>query len=504
MIENQQVSQTGQPAALDTGFFGHPRGLSTLYFTEMWERFSYYGMRALLILFMTASVERGGLGFSDSKAGAIYGLYTAMVYLLGLPGGWVADRLIGARKAVLWGGIIIAIGHFCLTFQSMELFSLGLCFIVIGTGLLKPNVSSMVGSLYSKDDPRRDAGFSIFYMGINLGAFISPLICGYLGERINWHYGFAAAGIGMTLGVIQYVLGQKSLGNAGKFEAASGPDELQRDWRSFKLGIGAIAAAIVLGGALVVNGRTSIEGLADLVGYGLLAITVLTFGWLIFGGSWTREERRRYVVIFVLFLAACLFWSAFEQAGSTLNLFADRNTERTMFGYEYPASWFQSVNSLFIITLAPVVGWLWLRLGRREPSSPAKFAWGLFLVGAGFVVMALGAMAASGGVRVSALFLWTCYFLHTVGELCLSPVGLSAMTRLAPVRAAGFVMGIWFLASSVGNYIGGRVSSIYEAFSPTTLFWAVAAFCMAIAGVLAMLAPTVRRLSGDAEKKSQH
>jgi proton-dependent oligopeptide transporter, POT family len=450
-------------------------------------------------------VERGGLGFSDSKAGAIYGLYTAMVYLFSLPGGWVADRLIGARKAVLWGGIIIAAGHFCLTFQNMELFSLGLCLIVIGTGLLKPNVSSMVGMLYTKDDPRRDAGFSIFYMGINLGAFISPLICGYLGERINWHYGFAAAGIGMTLGVIQYVLGQKSLGTAGQFEVA-GPDleNVQRDWRTFKLGIGAIAAAVVLGGSLVLNGRASVEGLADVVGYGLLATTVLTFGWLIFGGNWSSEERRRFVVVFVLFLAACLFWSAFEQAGSTLNLFGERNTDRTFLGYEYPASWFQSVNSLFIITLAPVVGWLWLRLGRREPSSPAKFAWGLFLVGAGFVVMALGAMAASSGVRVSASFLWICYFLHSVGELCLSPVGLSAMTRLAPVRAAGLVMGIWFLASSVGNYIGGRVASIYEAFSPTTLFWAVSAFCMVVAAILAALSPTVRRLSGDAEKRTQH
>lgn len=492
------MQPTIAPVAYDRSFFGHPRGLSTLYFTEMWERFSYYGMRALLILFMTASLDRGGLGFSDSKAGAIYGIYTAMAYLLNLPGGWVADRVLGPRKSVLYGGIVIGIGHFCMAAQTMETFYLGLCLIAVGTGLLKPNVSTMVGSLYSKDDQRRDAGFSIFYMGINVGAFLSPLVCGYIGEKINWHWGFASAGVGMTLGVIQYILGSKYLGDIGLTPpgARAEEDRLANRVR-FKLGIGAIAVLIIAVGTLTANGRVTAEGLADALGYLLAAITVSVFGWLIFGKGWTPEERKRFIVIFVLFLAAALFWSAFEQAGTTLNLFAERDTDRVVMGYEYPASWFQSVNSLFLIPLAPVIGLLWVKLGDRAPSSAGKFAWGLALAGAGFVVMVPGALLAAGGVKVGASFLWTCYFLHTVGELCLSPVGLSAMTKLAPTQVGGLIMGVWFLASSVGNYIGGRVASIYETFSPATLFTSVGAFCIGLAGVLALLAPTIRRMSGD-------
>jgi POT family proton-dependent oligopeptide transporter len=396
----------------------------------------------------------------------------------------------------LWGGILIACGHFSMAFPSMSTFYLGLCLIVLGTGLLKPNVSTMVGALYAPDDNRRDAGFSIFYMGINLGAFIAPLICGYVGERINWHYGFGVAGIGMTIGLLQYVLGSKSLGNIGIEPAGvSSPEERQANLVYLKLGIGAIAAAVVLIGNLAANGRISITGLADSLGVLLIAVTAAVFGWLIFGSGWTRIERARFVVILVLFIAACLFWSAFEQAATTLNLFAERNTDRVSFGYEYPASWFQAINSLFIITLAPVLGWVWIKLSSREPSSSAKFAWGLFLVGAGFVVMAIGGLAASNGVRVSAIYLWVCYLLHTVGELCLSPVGLSAMTKLAPVRVGGLVMGIWFLAVSIGNYIGGRLAGFYEAWSPPTLFTAVALFCIALGGVLALMTPYMRKLS---------
>lgn len=347
-------------SAWDTRFFGHPRGLATCFFTEMWERFSYYGMRAILILFMTAAVTSGGMGMSDSAAGAVYGLYTATVYLLTLPGGWIADRLIGQRKSVFWGGVLIAAGEFCLAVPGLAFFYTGLVLVATGTGMLKPNVSTMVGALYRPDDHRRDAGFSIFYMGINIGALISPLICGYLGEQVNWHYGFAAAGVGMILGLIQYSRGAKYLGDAGLHPAPVAPEVAAKDHKRFWMSIGAITAVVAVLAVLSVTGvmPVSAQGVADAVGYLLAATTVIFFGWLLFGGDWTPVERKRFIAILLLFLAAALFWSAFEQAGSTLNLFAERDTNRHILGYEYPASWFQSVNSIFIILLAPPIAWL--------------------------------------------------------------------------------------------------------------------------------------------------
>jgi POT family proton-dependent oligopeptide transporter len=477
----------------DTQFFGHPRGLATLYFTEMWERFSFYGMRALLILFMTATLERGGLGFSDSKAGAIYGLYTAMVYMAAVPGGWVADRILGQRKSVLYGGIIIACGHFCMALPSITLFYLGLGLIVIGTGLLKPNVSTMVGALYSPEDHRRDAGFSIFYMGINLGAFLSPLACGWVGEKVNWHWGFGLAGIGMTLGIVQYLMGARYLGAIGLAPApAASPQAAARLKRNFIVAVGITAGLIAVMTFLPITA----QGLADAGGVLLTVITMAIFGWLIFFEKANPVERKRFIVIFLLFLTAALFWSAFEQAGSTLNLFAERSTNKVILGFTYPASWFQSVNSLFLITLAPVMAWLWVRLGPREPSSPAKFALGLIFVGLGFLVMMVGGIAAANGVQVSSVYLWACYLLHTIGELCLSPVGLSAMTKLAPARFMGVVMGIWFLATSVGNYIGGRLAGLYESFGVPSLFAIVAAFSIGIGLLLALMAKPIKTLMG--------
>ncbi len=484
---------TASPPATDAQFFGHPRGLATLYFTEMWERFSFYGMRALLILFMTASVERGGLGFSDAKSGAIYGLYASMVYMTNLPGGWIADRILGQRKSVLYGGIIIACGHFCMAMPGITFFYLGLGLIVIGTGLLKPNVSTMVGALYAPEDNRRDAGFSIFYMGINLGAFLSPLVCGYVGEKINWHYGFGLAGIGMTIGLIQYLMGAKYLGTVGLNPApAESTEDAAKLKRNFLIAAGIVAALAVLTTILPVTA----QGLSDAGGVLLLVVTFATFAWLIFFADATPLERKRFVVIFVLFLAASLFWSAFEQAGSTLNLFAERSTAKVILGFEYPASWFQSVNSLFIITLAPVLGWFWIRLGKLEPSSPAKFSLGLIFVGLGFLVMVGGGLAAANGVQVSSIYLWICYLLHTIGELCLSPVGLSAMTKLAPVRFVGLMMGIWFLATAVGNYIGGRLASLYGSFGVPSLFGIVAAFCIALGLVLASMVNPMKKMMG--------
>src|SRR5262245_9232970 len=350
---HRDVDATTAPASVasDRAFFGHPGGRSTLFFTEMWERFSYYGMRALLILFMTATPDVGGLGFNTAAAGAVYGLYTSMVYLASLPGGWIADRLIGQRRAVLWGGIVIACGHFSMAFPSLSTFYLGLVLIVVGTGLLKGNISVLVGKLYAPGDQRRDAGFSIYYMGINMGAFIAPLVCGFLGQRVNWHIGFGAAGVGMVLGVVQYALGGSHLGTAGLEPApAKSPDEAAAIRRSAKLWGGLAAAFVVLVGLGMATGPLAVTTtqVADIAGYLLLITTVVFFGWLFFAADWTSAERKRLYVIGVFFLAAAFFWSSFEQAGSTLNLFAARDTRTSFLGWDFPSSWFQSVNAIFI------------------------------------------------------------------------------------------------------------------------------------------------------------
>ena len=486
-------------AVHDRAFFGHPRGLSTLFFTEMWERFSYYGMRALLILFMTAPLTEGGLGFDTAVAGAVYGLYTSMVYLTTVPGGWVADRLIGPRRAVFVGGVLIACGHFSMAFPTLATFYLGLVLIVIGTGLLKGNVSVIVGQLYSADDERRDAGFSIFYMGINLGAFVAPLVCGYLGQQIDWHYGFASAGIGMVIGLVQYRLGGKYLGQAGvRAPGAGTPHEFENRRRKTILASTILAAALVAFGIAASTGAIDVTPtqIADGAGYALLIATLAFFGWLLLSSEWTRQERNRLYVVTILFVAAAVFWSLFEQAGSTLNLFADRDTRTTFLGFNYPSSWFQSVNSFFVWTLAPVFAWFWMTLGPRQPSTLVKFSLGLVFVGAGFAVLVFGAKLAEGGVQVSPVWLITVYLLHTAGELCLSPIGLSAMTKLAPARIAGLIMGVWFLATSVGNFIAGRLAGYYEAMPLPSLFTSIALFGIGAGAILWLFSPLIRKGMG--------
>ena len=484
----------------DRSFFGHPRGLATLFFTEMWERFCFYGMRALLILFLTAPVASGGLGFGVAKAGAIYGFYASMVYLLSLPGGWVADRVLGHRKAVLYGGIMIAAGELGLAGPGLASFYSGLVLMMCGTGLLKPNVSTIVGQLYHQGDTRRDAGFSIFYMGINVGALIAPLICGYVGERINWRLGFAIAGFAMVIGVVQFLLGQKHLGEAGKCPAqVADPEKDRRQKR-----IAAIAAALTLGVVAVLailgfTGTVAIgpEWVSNAVGFVLLAISVGVFSWLLLGKGWTIEERKRSGAILVLFLASALFWSMFEQAGSSLNLFADRSVYRHLFSFAFPASWFQFVQPFFVVTLAPVFAWIWSRMGSKEPPSPAKFSMGLLLGGLGFLVMVFAAKINATGALVSFWWLVLTYLFHTLGELCLSPVGLSAMTKLAPARVGGFMMGMWFVSISVGDFLAGKAASVYESLPLPTLFGFVAAFGIGAAVLVALLVkPTVKLMSG--------
>ena len=497
------VNGTPAPASADRQFFGHPRGLSTLFFTEMWERFSYYGGRALLILYMTDAVANGGRGMSVPQAGALYGLYTAMVYMTNLPGGWIADKFLGARNAVFWGGVIIALGNLCLTLPWPATFYAGLGLITVGTGLLKPNVSTMVGSLYGKEDARRDAGFSIFYMGINLGAFIAPLICGYLGQNINWRLGFAAVTVGMALGLIQYRLGARHLGTAGQLVRTHSAEEHAQQRRSLLLGLGVLGALVLVPLGLHVTGvvQVTVEWVRTVVGVILLVMPVVYFAVLFRAGGWTTEERHRIVAIIVFYIAAALFWGSFEQAGSTLNLFADRYTRNSVLGIAFPSTWFQSVNSIFLIALAPVFAGVWIALNRRrlEPSTPAKFSLGLLFVGLGFLLLVPAALIVQGsgeGTKVGVQWLLGVYFLHTVGELCLSPVGLSTMTKLAPERIVGQMMGIWFLGAATGNFIGGNVGGLFETYPLNQIFLAVFATSTAAAVLMFIGIQRIRRLMG--------
>ncbi|MGH7548701.1 MAG: peptide MFS transporter [Gemmatimonadales bacterium] len=437
-----------------SGWAGHPRGLSTLFFTEMWERFSYYGMRAFLILYMTAPVAAGGLGFEVKHAGSVYGTYTGSVWLTPILGGIVADRLLGAYRSVLLGGIIIALGHFTLAFKALPFFYSGLAFIVIGTGLLKPNATTMVGALYDEQDARRDAGFSIFYMGINLGAFIGPLIAGALAQTVDWHLGFACAGVGMTLGLVQYVAGREGLRPA-----------LER--------VAARSRAPAAAGGEAASAENTVSG-------------------------FTAMEWRRMVSVFVFFVFAALFWTAYEQAASTLNLFVDRHADRTVLGWTVPSSWFVAIQPLFVILLSGVFAWLWVRLGPREPSTPAKFAFGLLFAGLSFILLLpAGAMAQSGaGVLVSPLWLVAAYFLQVVGELCLSPVGNSVVTKLAPPRVVGMMMGVWFLSIAAGNKLAGWVAGVSAAVPYPMLFGAIAMATIGAALVLMILIKPIRRLMG--------
>ena len=487
------------PPSADRSFFGHPRGLATLFFTEFWERFSYYGMRALLILFMTAAVTDGGLGFETTRAGAIYGLYTAFVYLLALPGGWVADRIVGQRRAVLIGAIIIALGHFSMAMPSVSTFYLGLVLIVIGTGLLKPNISTMVGELYPEGGARRDAGFSVFYMGINLGAFVAPLITGWLGETIDWHLGFGAAGVGMVLGIVQYLVGGKHLGQIGVHpNVGNDPAAASRNLRRLMIALG--AAVVVVGGAWLLQNAgvlsITIEGVAGAAGGVIVGLALLYFAYMFFAGGLNATERKRVTAVFVLFVFSAVFWSGFEQAGSSLNLVADRLTDRTFGAREMPASWLQSVNALMIIILAPVFAWLWIRLGARgrEPSSPAKFTLGLVFLGLGFAVMIVAAQRAADGTLVSPMWLVLTYLLHTIGELCLSPVGLSTVTKLAPHRMVGQMMGIWFMSISLGNLFAGLIGGQFGTMAPAQIFGLVAAVTIGAGVLLWLLVKPIRNL----------
>jgi POT family proton-dependent oligopeptide transporter len=457
------ANQALEPDTLSdsSGIFGHPRGLSTLFFTEFWERFSYYGMRSILILYMTASVANGGLGFDKPRAATLYGSYTMWVYLTGLPGGLTADRLLGARLAVLLGGIVIIFGHVAMVFHSMPFFYGGLTLIAIGTGLLKPNISTMVGSLYSENDPRRDSGFSIFYMGINIGAVLAPLTVGYLAQHESfkrflagngfdparsWHWGFGAAAVGMTAGLIVYLLNRRRLGNVGRRTTSQQKKE-----------------------KLTLSGQPL-----------------------------TRSDWKRIGAIFVFFLFTILFWAAYEQKGASLNLFARDLVRTEVFGRPFPSSWLQSCTPAFVIMLAPLFSILWVRLGTRQPSSPVKFTLGLVFIGLAYCLLVPAAWMTGQG-RISPLWLVGLYFLEVVGEMCLSPVGLSTVSKLAPVKLLGIMMGVWFLAAAFGNKLAGYLSTFFVADNPmqlVKLYGGIALGLLVSAGILALLTPKVKKLMG--------
>jgi POT family proton-dependent oligopeptide transporter len=511
----KQVTLDESPEALqragdDRSFFGHPRGLSTLFFTEMWERFSYYGIRPLLVLFMTAALLDGGFGFDRQTASAIVGIYAASVYLASLPGGWVADRWLGLRRSIWYGGILIAIGHLSIALSAVfakPAFFLGLVFIVLGTGMLKPNISAIVGELYPEGGSRRDAGFSIFYMGINVGALIAPLITGYLGERVGWHYGFGAAGIGMVIGLITFKLrAPNTLGNIGERPQAT-PDEQRRVKTAVMVSLAIIFAIVIAASA----GLFSINAvsIAEKMSMIMLTMALLYFAYLFFAGGLTGDEKKRVAVIIVLFFFATIFWAAFEQAPTSLNLFARDYTDRTLGGWEMPTLWLQSFNSFFVIALAPVFAALWTSLGNRNRdfSSPAKFAFGLLFAGLGFLLMVPAAqhiVDGGGLVRVSMWWLIGSYFLQTLGELSLSPVGLSSMTKLAPVKFKGQMMGVWFMAAALGNLLAGLVGGHVDPENLPqipALFQRTAMSLFIAAAVLALLVAPIRRMMREVPGK---
>jgi proton-dependent oligopeptide transporter, POT family len=456
MSEQRAIDAT---AADTAGFAGHPKGLGPLFFIELWERFSYYGMRSILILYMTATAAQGGLGFDTKQAASIYGWYTMAVYITALPGGWIADSLTGARLAVFIGGVIIAAGHFSMVFHATSLVFLGMALIAIGTGLLKPNISVMVGNLYRENDPRRDSGFSIFYMGINIGALLAPLTVGFLAKtqtfknmlssagfdpNKSWHWGFAAAGVGMLIGLAVYVKNRHRLAAVG--------DRVPR--------------------AVEIKAKT--EPSPPL----------------------TRGDWGRIAAILILFVFTILFWAAYEQKGSSLNLFADRLTNTEIFGIGFSPVYLQSLTPAFVIMLTPLFSTLWIRLGDRQPSSPVKFTLGLLLIGLAYTLLIPAAVLTAQG-RVSFWWLVGLYFLEVCGEMCLSPVGLSTVTKLAPAKLVGLMMGAWFLATSVGNKLAGYLAGFFvtnNSWQLTKLYGGIALGLLVSAVILMLLTPTIKRL----------
>jgi POT family proton-dependent oligopeptide transporter len=480
-------------------FFGHPKGLAVLFFTELWERFSYYGMRTLLILFMVAGPERGGMNLDQSTAAAIYGLYTMGVYLFALPGGWLADRFLGLQKTVFYGGIVITLGHACLAIPNSQTFFFGLFLIVIGTGMLKSNISSLVGELYSSNDQaRRDAGFSVFYMGINIGATVAPLLTGYIGERIDWHLGFAIAGVGMLIGVVVFHFNRKHLGSAGLEPGWKSEGEDNKGKKTFHPAVlWLMSLFVIVFVASLFTGYINFNPVlvAQIATYAIVASVILYFCYVFFFVSLTKDEKKKIKAILIFFAISTSFYIGYEQQGSTLNLFADRYTDKFVGSFEVPASWFQSLPAVFVILLAPVFAWLWVWLSKRNanPNTPTKLSLSLIVTGLGYLIMMGASMVYVSGTQPMGQWLVATYLFHTIGEILLYPVGLSAITKLSPKKLMGQMMGIWFMSLALGNLIAGLFAGQFDATAiesnpdlMVNLFGALVVF-LVVAGLIVLL-----------------
>ena len=470
-----------------------PPALSTIFFTEMWERFSYYGMRALLVLYLVNS-----LGWERANALELYGIYTGLVYLSPMLGGYLADRWLGYRKAAVIGALTMALGHFAMAFEPLLYLALGL--LIAGNGFFKANMATLLGSVYRENDPRRDGGFTIYYMGVNLGAFIAPLVAGTLGEKVGWHYGFAAAGVGMCFGLAQFLLGQARLGSAGMREGRARLD------RTDALQIVGISLAMIPLVYLVMFAWGFVGPL-----WGALPFAAKTLAaFVIVGALWfagrkpvgaadretiTGEEWQRIAAIVIMGFFVIFFWMGFEQAGGTMNLFADKLTDRTVGGWEIPASYFQSINPVAIVLLGLPIAAFWGRLDRSRHalSTPTKMAIGMIILGSGFVVLAIADSRAQVVGKVGPWWLVAAYLLHTVGELCLSPVGLSMVTKLAPTRVAALMMGVWNLANAAANYLAGILEELLKG-SSMPLYWFLVGSSIGAGVVLLAITPLVKRL----------
>jgi POT family proton-dependent oligopeptide transporter len=489
----------------DRVFTSQPPGFTSLFFTELWERFSYYGMRAILLLYLVAQVSSGGLGLDDATATAIYGLYTAGVYIMSIPGGWAADRLIGAQRAVMWGGSAIAVGHVLLAIAGAtdfpRLFLLGLAVIVLGTGLLKPNMSALVGQLHDARGSAagaRDAGFTWFYFGINAGATAGPLLVAWLAQHYGWHVGFVAAAVGMAAGLICFARMRGEMGHVGVAPANPGAGGAGR---AHSILVAAVAAVVVVL-ALFFTGTVRISPLTlrEHAATVIIAVAGISFAWLLFFAGLGSTERKRVIVLLVLVAASTLFWAGYEQAGSSLTLFAERHTDRMFAGHEYPAGWFQSVPAIFVLLFAPAMAGLWSHLAARgrDLNLIVKFALGLAGMGLGFLVMVGAARVIGHGANGAAGPFWlvATYLLHTLGELCLSPVGLSATTQLAPRRYAGQVMGMWFTSLALGNLFASQLAGSVDSLDPGSLsgyFLRMFEYGAAGTVVLLIIAPWLKR-----------
>ena len=471
--------------------------------TEMWERFTYYGMRTILILFLVDAVATGGFGLDDRRATAIYGLYTTATYLMALPGGWLADRLLGAQRAVLWGAGLMLVGNSLLAVPAgPTLFYVGCLVVVLGVGLLKPNISAMVAQLYPEGGARRDAGFTLFYLGINVGALLGSLATPWLAQRYGWRYGFAGAAVAMAFGLVQFQLTRRHLGDAGLRTVPTLPAAVAADRRLWHA-IAWVTAALALLVGLVATGRVSFDPthVARWTALAILAVTVAYFGYLLFLAGLDLAERKRVLVVLALFVSSALFWAGYEQAGSSMNLFAERFTDRMIGTFEIPAGWFQAPSSLYILLFAPAFSALWIFLGRRnlDPSAPAKFAFGLLLLGLGFLVMVGAATVVTSGRLAGPQWLLLAYLLHTFGELCLSPVGLSSVTKLAPPRFVGQMMGLWVLATSMGLLLAGLIAGRFDSQDLASMprqYLEIAAVSLAAGAALLAIAGRVQRLAG--------